>query len=172
MNATALKMFSETVKYENNYIWVKPVCDFFQLHDKNQYQKIKKDLILGNLVGKNRPDSGENKNLGDGNRPDLGKIDANGRIFLSRKGFVRWIQIINANTVDENLRDLFVTYQAFIFDFLYGSAEENDRTKASYLRLQKLERLKDKINNEIKREKSKVGKYLQARFQTQLEFPN
>jgi hypothetical protein len=146
------------------------VCDFFNLHDKNQYQKIKKDPILGNLVGKNQPDSSENGNLRTKNRPDLGVIDANGRILLSRKGFIRWIQIINANTIDETLRDRFVSYQELVFDYLYGSLQEEQETALHYQRLRKLERLYGKIGAEIKREKQVLAGYLDNRYQMKLNF--
>lgn len=170
METSAIEMFKSTVQYQNELIWVKPVCDFFNLHDKNQYQKIKKDPILGNLVGKNHPDSSENENLRTKNRPDLGMIDANGRILLSRKGFIRWVQIINANTVDESLRDRFVKYQELVFDYLYGSLEEEKETKLHYQRLKKLERLYGKIGAEIKREKQVLAGYLDNRYQIKLNF--
>ncbi len=80
MESTAFKIFKSTVKVENENIWIKPVCDFFNLHVQNQYIKIKNDPILGKLYGKNST--------------DLGEIDNNGRILLSRKGFIRWINII------------------------------------------------------------------------------
>lgn len=48
METTALAMFSQAVKYESDYIWLKPVCDFFQINYENQTRKIKNDLILAN----------------------------------------------------------------------------------------------------------------------------
>jgi hypothetical protein len=83
-------------------------CKFFNLHVKNQYSKIKKDPILGKLVGKNQPVSAQNENLVRKNYtvlvlnenlygkndpilgclvekslPDLGEIDEKGRSFLT-----------------------------------------------------------------------------------------
>jgi hypothetical protein len=38
------------VKYSGDeFIWVKPVCDFFNLSVQSEYRKIKKDPILGKL---------------------------------------------------------------------------------------------------------------------------
>lgn len=110
METTTLKMFSDTIQNENGLIWITSVCDFFNLHVKNQYSKIKKDPILGKLVGKNRPDSTQNEILVGKNMPDFGVIDNNGRILLTRKGFLRWIQIINPNTLHEELREKFIMY--------------------------------------------------------------
>lgn len=68
METEEVKMFTDTIRYdESEMIWVKPLCDFFQIDTKYQYQRIKNDAVLGNLVEKNRP--------------DLGRIDDNGRIF-------------------------------------------------------------------------------------------
>ena len=119
MNSTDVKMFSDTIQYKKGNIWVKPVCDFFQINTRNQYQRIKNDPILGSLVGKNLP--------------NMGEIDEKGRIFLTRKGFIRWIQTINANTISQDFREQFIIYQNVIFDFLYGSLEEHKIiTKVNY----------------------------------------
>ena len=77
--------------------------------------------------------------------------------MLTKKGFIRWIQTINHNTVREDLRDKFIQYQTMIFDYLYGSAHEHATAKANYNRLQKLNRLYSKIGNEIQDRKS-VGR--------------
>lgn len=172
MDKQAVEMFEKTVMYQDNLIWVKPVCDFFNLHDKNQYRKIKNDPILGKMVGKNRPDFDKKKNLVGFLSTDLGAIDANGRILLTKKGFIRWIQIININTIEERLRPKFVQYQTLVFDYLYGSYQEEQDTRHHYTRLRKLERLYGKIGSEIKREKLKLGAMLDRRYvdQYQLNF--
>lgn len=148
-----VQLFEQTTKSENELIWIKPLCDLFNLHVKNQYQKVKNDAILSNLVGKNRP--------------DLGKIDENGRILLSKKGFLRWIQIINASTIDENLRDKFIMYQSNIIDYLFGSIEVKENTSAQYARLQKLRRLQGIINKEIKLCEKEVKNYVDAHLGVQ-----
>lgn len=167
METTALAMFRQTVQYSGQNIWVKPVCEFFELDVQNQYTKIKKDPILGKLYGKNNTDFEKNGNLVGKNTPDLGEIDNNGRILLSKKGFLRWVQIINANTIKEVLREKFISYQTLVFDYLYGSAEDEEQIKVHYNRMQKLERLYSKIGTEIKREKAIVATFLNDRY-TQL----
>lgn len=153
METTTLAMFRQTVQYDGQLIWVRPVCDFFEISVQNQHRKLKNDVILGNLWIKKST--------------DLGKIDENGRILLSKKGFIRWIQIINANTITDHLRERFVKFQDLIFDYLYGSAEEEENIKLHYARLQKLERLYSKVGTEIKREKTTVAQLLNGRY-TQL----
>lgn len=170
MESTALKMFTETVQEENNLIWIKPLCDFFNLHAKNQYSKIKSDPILGNLVGKNRPDSGENENLVGKKATDFGIIDQNGRILLSKKGFLRWVQIINPNTVDENLQDSFIQYQEKISDFLLGSMEEHEAIAKTNQRLQGLKQSYSEIGNEIKQAQKELNELLNNRYQYRLPF--
>jgi len=144
MEALSRIMFEQTINYEHDLIWVKPVCELFQLHVQNQYEKIQKDPILGklwiknhtdlqkpdkkgiisgNLYGKNHTDLVKKEpfssKLVGKNTPDLGEIDENGRILLSKTGFLRWIQIINANTIVAPLRAKFIQYQTLIFDFMY-----------------------------------------------------
>ena len=167
METTALAMFRKTVQYSGQNIWVRPVCEFFNLDVQNQYTKIKKDPILGKLYGKNNTDLTKNEKLVGKNAPDLGEIDNNGRILLSKKGFIRWIQIINANTIVEHLREKFSLYQEFVLDYLYGSAEDEEQIKIHYSRMQKLERLYSKVGYEIKREKAIVATLLDGRY-TQL----
>lgn len=94
------------------------------------------------------------------------------RILLTKKGFIRWIQLVNANTIAENLREKFVKFQEMIFDYLYGSADENKKAKLNYARLHKLERLYGIIGSEIKRVKKELHQHWNSKYlQTSLEFP-
>lgn len=170
METTSLKDFKSTIQYSGKNIWVKPVCDFFKLDVQNQYIKIKKDPVLGNLYGKNTGDFSKNESMDRKTSTDLGEIDKNGRILLSKKGFLRWIQIINAKTINDDLRDKFIQYQSLVFDFLYGSLEEEKDTSFHYTRLRKLEKLYSKIGAEIKKEKKAVADQLNKRF-LQLSIP-
>jgi len=151
METTALAMFNQTVKYTGNNIWIKPVCDFFEINYENQTRKIKKDSILANHSIK----KSDSLMFGD-NYP---------RILLSKKGFIRWIQLVNANTIVEHLREKFQKYQDMIFDFLYGSAEDEEQTKLHYTRLRKLEKLYSRIGSEIKKEKAKLTTLLNNKYQ-------
>lgn len=114
MENTTLAMFEKTVHYEESrLIWVRPVCDFFQIDVRNQHRKIKSDPVLGKLVEKSTP--------------DLGRIDENGRILLSKKGFLRWIQIINPNIIPEELKGNFIRFQELLADYFYGSVSEESQ---------------------------------------------
>ncbi len=151
MDNSVRKMFDDTIEYQDQLIWVAPVCDFFGFHKKNAYQKIKKHPILGNLVQKNAP--------------DLGLIDTNGSIFLTKNGFAIWIASLNANIVNERLRDAFRKYQRFILDYMFGSMEERSTAVSSNKRLLKLERLKRIITSEIKLEKKKIDRFVTGQLQ-------
>lgn len=170
METTALQMFTATVKFENENIWIKPVCDFFNLHLQNQYTKIKNDPILGKLYGKNRTEIVENENLVVKNRTDLGEIDQNGRILLSRKGFLRWVQIINPNTIDENLLSQFLVFQELIFDYLIGSAEEQKRIGDLNANLQELKSEYGRLGAEVKATQKALIEALNHRYQYSLPF--
>jgi hypothetical protein len=156
METSAIEMFKSTVQYENEYIWLKPVCDFFKINYENQTRKIKSDKILANHSTK----KSSSLMFGD-NYP---------RILVDKIGFIRWIQLINAKTIDENLQEKFSKYQEMVFDYLYGSLQEEKETKLHYQRLRKLERLYGKIGAEIKREKQVLAGYLDNRYQMKLNF--
>lgn len=157
MENQALEMFKKTVQLHNSLIWIKPVCDFFSISVQNQHRKIKNDFILGNLWTKKSTDFGE--------------IDENGRILLSKKGFIRWIQLINPNTIISELKQKFVQFQSLIMDYLFGSFEKEEQIRVKYNRLNKLKRLKSVIGLEISRCESEISDYLNGRFlQTKLDF--
>lgn len=166
-----MEMFRSTVQYQNELIWVKPVCEFFHLNVQSEYRKIKKDPILGKLWTDSSTESTKPRNDYRFLSTDLGAVDSNGRVLLSRKGFIRWIQVINAKSVEDNMRERFVLYQELVFDYLYGSLEEEQETGRHYQRLRKLERLYGKIGAEIKREKQVLSGYLDSRYQMRLDFP-
>ena len=85
MDTQILQVFDETIIREEGYIFIKPLCDFFGINPENQGDRIKSDPILAKSSLK-KPMKTTNSN----NYP---------RICLDKKGFVRWIQIINPNIV-------------------------------------------------------------------------
>ena len=105
MNTDAITLFNQTVRFQKRNIWVQPVCDFFGIDYKHQVKKISQDSIL------------KDETVKDSNSELFG--DKYQRILLTQKGFIRWIQLINANTVVEELREKFEQFQRFIFDFLF-----------------------------------------------------
>lgn len=150
-------MFKQTIRYEQEYIWLKPVCDFFEIDYENQRKKISNDQILASNSTKKSS--------------SLMFSDNYPRILLTKKGFIRWIQLINVTTVANHLRENFVTFQEMVFDYLFGNAEEFNQARISYTRLQKLERLYGKVGNEIKRLKAELHEHWNSRYlQTSMDF--
>jgi hypothetical protein len=154
-------MFQQTVKkLGDDTIFVKPICEFFELAYDNQVINIKNDRILSTSTGK-KPC----KTMFGDNYP---------RLYLSKKGFVRWVQIINPNVIAPHLKEKFEQYQELLFDYIYGSIENEREMKRTVIRLNKLEKLYSKIGLEIKKEKANQYKYINNRFlpvQTSLTFP-
>lgn len=108
METTALAMFRQTVQYDGQLIWVRPVCDFFNLDVRNQHRKIKNDVILGNLVGKNTPDLAESENL----------VEKNGNLRTKKStDFNKTWKLYGKNSTDssksENLYELNRQYQRY-----------------------------------------------------------
>ena len=159
METTALTMFQQTVKYEQDSIWLKPVCVFFQINYENQTRKIKNDRILANQSTKK-----SNSLMFGDNYP---------RILLTKKGFIRWIQLVNVNTIVKNLQEKFVQFQEMIFDYLYGQTEVEQQAKVDYTRLKRLKSLYAKIGREIQKIEKGFNDYLESRFvQYKLDFDN
>lgn len=156
MNNESLSKLKNTIIQENEHIWIKPICDFFELSYKNCRRNINDDLILSNQSTKM-----PNESL-------FG--DKRSRITLTKKGFIRWIQLVSANDVRSDLQDQFRQYQSLVFDFLYGSVQQNRQTKVLYARFSKLKRLKKKINRELRSIQKQLEsrwdrRYLQGTFQ-------
>lgn len=102
------------VENEEQYIFVEPVCDFFKISFKNQKRTINEDSIL--------------QSEGTKKYHELLFGDKRLRLCLSKRGFIRWIQIINAQLVHPELRDLFVQYQVAVFDYLWtGNIQKTDQ---------------------------------------------
>ncbi len=151
MNDNALQMYQKTVGTSNNEtIFVSLVCDFFGIDTENQLDRIKNDHILKNCYGK-KPD----KMVFGDNYP---------RIFLTKKGFIRWIDTLNPNIIGASTRENFMVYQSLLFDFMIGSFEKEQTMKIKYLRLRKLQRLQKIIAAEIKTLKNTTENYIEEKF--------
>jgi hypothetical protein len=149
-------IFKETVKYEGSDIWIKPICDFFNINYENQTRVIKSDKILSNQSTK----KSSSLMFGDNYR----------RVLLTKKGYVRWIQILNSNIVKEELREKFEYYQEVIFDYIFGSIEEKEQIAQKKLRLIKLMKLESKIKLEIRTCQTVINKYIDNDLQLALNF--
>lgn len=159
MENNKLTMFNDAIVYSGENVWVKPLCDFFEINVQNQYRKIKKDRILTKLRIKMSA--------------DLGEIDENGRILLSKKGFLRWVQIINPNTVKPEMREQFILFQELVFDYLYGNARAEEQAKLDYNKIKRYRKLYAKIGRELQRLERSFGGYLDSKFnQLSINFDN
>lgn len=156
METTALKMFESTIKIENDQVYVKPLCDFFKIDYQNQVERIRKDKILANSYGKNR-----NKMMFGDNYP---------RVSLDKKGFIRWIQLINPSLLPENLRDSFITYQTLIFDFFYGSAEQEDFISKLVCQNQTIDEQLRELARQKRQLRKQLTQALNERYQYSITF--
>ena len=150
------QIFDRTILGEEEHIFIKPLCDFFGINPENQADKIKNDPILAKSSLKKPM-----KTTGSNNHP---------RICLDKKGFVRWIQIINPNIVAVELRASFVLYQELIFDYLYGNTEEQMMIAKLNSRLQEMKSQYSLLGNEIRITQRNLFDALNKRFQYSLTF--
>jgi len=109
MENTNLQIFKNTVIFqENDCIFIQFICDLFEINRENQQRIIQNDAILSSQSTKKSN--------------DLLFNDKRKRLCLTKKGFIRWLQLINPNIVKEELREKLINYQTFIFDYIYGEA--------------------------------------------------
>ena len=92
------------------------------------------------------------------------------RLCLDKKGFIRWIQLLNPNIIDKNLRQSFLIYQEMIFDFLYGAAEEQKMIGSLNAKLQNLKLNYRLIGIDIRTTQQKQLRVLNNRYQYSLSF--
>ena len=156
MEATNLTMFQSTVKTDYDRIYVKPLCDFFQINYANQVDRIKNDPILANSFGKNK-----NKLLFGDSYP---------RVTLDKKGFMRWIQLINPSTLPEDLREKFLNYQTLIYDYFYGTTESRDQIILLTSRKQQLREQMKELVRETKQVNKNLNMAIYQNFQYELPF--
>ena len=156
MKNTELVMFEKTIQNDENFIFIKPLCDFFGINHQRQYGRIQNDVILARSLTKKS------------------KMMTNGRTYpricLDKKGFIRWIQIINPNIVAIELRESFINYQEMVFDYLYGAAEENNLIGKLNKELQEMKQDYSRIGSEIRNHQVHLTDALNKRYQYQLPF--
>lgn len=124
-----LALLQSIKKSESDSIFIDPVCSFFGIQTRNQLDRIKKDPICQSDMQKISC------------QPVFG--DNNMRYCLGKRGFIRWIQIINAAIVRNELRELFIKYQVAVFDYLYNG------TEARKLQLEDLRKYDMQINRAL-----------------------
>jgi len=109
MENSELELFQKTIVLEENtYVFIQPLCDFFDINVENQSRIIKNDIVLESQSTKK-----SNNFLFNDNRQ---------RTCLTKKGFIRWIQLLNPNIVKPELRQQLIQYQTLVFDYIYGQA--------------------------------------------------
>lgn len=148
MEKFALQMFDATIKYSGETIFIKPLCDYFKIEYDNQIRRINSDPILATSAGKN-----PSMLLFGDERP---------RVTLTKRGFVRWVQLLNPQIVHVNLRDNLRGYQVMIFDFLFKSAEQRNDIQEKNIRLIELRSQYSVIGNEIQTLQRELIDYVNA----------
>lgn len=94
---------------DDGSIFVEPVCKYFGINFKSQKRRFLEDPIL--------------QSEGTKKYHELAFGDKRLRLCVGRRGFIRWIQLINAEIVHPHLQKLFIEYQIAIFNYLYNGNE-------------------------------------------------
>jgi hypothetical protein len=124
MDTQAVTIFQETVKYNGNYVFVKPICDFFGIDYTNQLKRIN-ESPLTNLESDTKVD-----------KDIFG--DSRERVVLSKDGFLIWTLQLNSDIIEESIREKFILFQKYIFAYLFGSKETRKLFAENMRRLSEL----------------------------------
>lgn len=120
-----LVIFKSAVKeVENQFIALKPCCEFFELDYKYQVERVRTDFLMGQLVGKNPLVAA------DGKERDM--------VSLPKSGFLRWAYTLNPNNIAENHRQNFIKFVTLIHEYLFGDKNPSELAKKKQERLFKL----------------------------------
>jgi len=150
-------MFKDTVKYSGDAIFIKPVCDLFQIDYDNQCRRIKSSDLLKTSAGKNTA--------------MWLFSDERERVTLTKQGFLTWILQLNPSIVQVSLQKKLLEYQSMIFEFMFGSIQRDEETRIKYARLHELRQQKKNIIAEITACENDIQDYLDTRFgQLRLDF--
>lgn len=149
-NANALTMFTSTVKYSDDVIFIQPFCDFFQIDYLNQKKSINSNELIKRSVSK------KTSMLLFGDQRE--------RIALTKQGFITWILQLKCQLVHPSLQEKLLEYQTLIFDYMFGNIQTEDKTKLAYARLNKLKRLQSRIKSEINKSEKEIQGYLCSKF--------
>lgn len=149
-----ISVYGDTVKTDGDEVFIRPVCDFFKIDYDNQVVRIKNDPILSIQTGKKPFEM-----LFGDNRP---------RVFLSKKGFIRWIQLINPKTLPQEMREKFIQYQTGIFDFFYGTAEQESEIRHLISEKNHIDEMLKNLANQKRAIARNLAKALNCRYQYSL----
>jgi hypothetical protein len=126
-------------------IAIKPVCEFFDISLQNQHRRMKKDLNFKKLWTKKST--------------DFGFLNQNGQVLLTKKGFIRWVQDINANIVRDDLIETLSTFQSMVFDFLFNSNIEKEKFFEIYAEIVSMKNAQKELSAKIKEKTEIIGSF-------------
>jgi hypothetical protein len=116
MESNDLVIFKNAVQETgNNFIALKPCCEFFELDYKYQVERVRTDFLMGQLVGKNPLVAA------DGKERDM--------VSLPKSGFLRWVYTLNPNNIAENHRQNFIKFVTLIHEYLFGDKNPAELAK-------------------------------------------
>jgi hypothetical protein len=139
-------------------IWITPVCEFFKIGYDHHRKLIKNDPILQSIQRK----KADYLTFGDQRQ----------RILLPKLGFIRWIQLINPNTVTPELKEKFIKFQILVFDHVYGAAEQQLEEANLYAEINTKRSERLRLAREIRQAEAKLNRIFAAKYgqqQLQLE---
>jgi hypothetical protein len=145
-----IELFEKAIIKDDDYVFVKPICDLFDLNYQSQMRIIRNDHFLSKYWIK------KSNTLLFGDNYE--------RYALQKRAIIRWIQLINPKIVHQNLQDDFINFQYSIFDFMFSKIIDEENHRKTYLRLHKMKTLYGKIGREIQNLEKQQKIFLEAKY--------
>lgn len=115
MNLDTLKLLDQTIKQDEDSVFVKPFCIFFGIDYDNQLKIIKKNYFLQTSVSK------KTSMLLFGDKRE--------RLTLQKEGFLVWVLQVKPQIVHPNLTDKLKIVQKNILHYLTNKAKNVEKER-------------------------------------------
>jgi hypothetical protein len=154
-----IQIFTETVRYDNDeqYIFVKPLCDFFDI----EYENVKKTVQRDEVLQRTSVIKADEFIFGDKRE----------RIALTKPGFIRWVQLLNPDLVRPDLKDKLIHYQTKVTEWIMGNIDEDMKLRKAYKRSNEIDGIIKALKAEKKACDSFVQNYLSGKAYFQMSLP-
>lgn len=155
MTKNEIQLFQETIIEHEDHVFIKPICDFFEINYENQQRILKKHPVLSNFT--------------DLKVDDVHFLDKKKRTSLPKQQFLVWILGLPYQICREDLREKFAFYQSNIFDYLFGAVKMNDQIRKDLLRKKIIETQMKAYKKELSEINSRYQKFLKNQLFIEFE---
>lgn len=143
MQKQELEVFESAVQViENDYIAIKPCCEFFEIDYRKQLARIKTDIVTSQLCSK------QIIVAADGKQREM--------YSLPKSGFLRWIYTLNAGSIAGKNGQKFNSFVVLLHEYLFGDTSPARLIQQKQDRLYEIRAESQKLAGKIEAMKAEV----------------